>query len=128
MDASIIASLPASDIDRARAWYEQALGLTPSDLSEEGSLVYVMKDGSSFMVYESAFAGTNQATAAGLAVRDFDSAVAELTEAGVVFDDFDLGEGMATVDGVLTTPTGNRMAWFRDSEGNIIGLAEDPRT
>ena len=69
----------------------------------------------------------NQATAAGLAVKDFDAAMAELRGSGVEFQSVDLGEGMATVDGVLTTPTGTRIAWFRDSEGNIIGLSPDIR-
>ena len=127
MEATVIASLPASDLDRARAWYSDKLGFVPSDMSDEGSLIYVMGDGSAFMVYESAFAGTNQATAAGLAVKDFDAAMAELRGSGVEFQSVDLGEGMATVDGVLTTPTGTRIAWFRDSEGNIIGLSPDIR-
>jgi predicted enzyme related to lactoylglutathione lyase len=127
MDATVMASLPASDLERAKAWYADKLGLTPTDLSDEGSLIYQMTDGSGFMVYESAFAGTNQATAAGLAVKDFDAAIAELRTAGVTFDEVDLGEGMATEDGILTAPEGNRIAWFRDSEGNIIGVTQDIR-
>ena len=127
MDATIIASLPASDLERARAWYADKLGFTPVDAGDVGSLIYQMSDGSAFMLYQSAFAGTNQATAAGLAVEDFDAAVTELRSAGVEFDEVDLGDGMATEDGVLTTPTGSRVAWFRDSEGNIIGLSQDMR-
>ncbi len=126
MDITVFASLPASDLDRARAWYENTLGLTPSGLSGEGSLVYELSD-SALMIYESQFAGTNQATAAGIAVRDFDAALAELRSKGVTFEDVDMGDGMATVDGVITGPDGSRIAWFKDSEGNILGLASDPR-
>ena len=127
MDASVMASLPAADLQRAKGWYADKLGWAPTDMGDEGSLIYKMGDGSTLMVYQSAFAGTNQATAAGLAVKDFDAAIAELRSAGVAFDDVDLGEGMATVDGVLTTPDGTRIAWFRDSESNIIGISQDPR-
>ena len=126
MDATVIASLPASDIDRARAWYRDKLGLEPADSDAQGTLFYMLHD-SAFMVYESAFAGTNQATAAGFAVKDFDAAVAELRTAGVTFEDVDMGEGMATVDGVLTGPDGTRIAWFKDSEDNIWGLSQDIR-
>ena len=76
------------------------------------------------MLYPSAFAGTNQATAAGFMVDDFDATVAELRSNGVVFEEYDLGEGMATIDGVITLPDGNKGAWFKDSEGNILGLAQ----
>ncbi|MDJ0792231.1 MAG: VOC family protein [Acidimicrobiia bacterium] len=124
MDGAVFASLPASDIDRARAWYKDKLGLDPGDSDAQGTLFYLLGD-TGFMVYESAFAGTNQATAAGLSVADFDAAVAELRGAGVAFEDVDMGDGMATVDGVLTAPDGNRVAWFKDSEGNIWGLSQD---
>ena len=82
MDATVIASLPASDIERARAWYRDKLGLEPADSDAQGTLFFMLHD-SAFMVYESAFAGTNQATAAGFAVKDFDAAVAELRASGV---------------------------------------------
>lgn len=123
---TVYASLPASDLERARSWYENVLGLTPSETDAQGTLFYMVGD-SGFMVYESQFAGTNKATAAGIAVKDFDSAFAELRGKGVAFEDVDMGDGMATVDGVLTGPDGERIAWFKDSEDNIWGLAQDPR-
>ena len=126
MQMTVFASLPASDLDRAKAWYERTMGMTPTVSDAQGSLFYMLED-SGFMIYQSQFAGTNQATAAGIAVKDFDAAVAKLRSAGVQFEDVDLGEGMATVDGVLTSPDGNRIAWFKDSEGNILGLSTDPR-
>ncbi len=125
MDFQMVASLPASDIDRARSWYQEKLGVQPTAQEDEGVLMYVNGD-NAFMVYESQFAGTNKATAAGVAVKDFDAAIATLRSSGVTFEDYDFGDGMATVDGVMTDPTGRRTAWFKDSEGNILGLAEDP--
>jgi predicted enzyme related to lactoylglutathione lyase len=126
MDFEIFASLPAADLARAQAWYEENLGLTPTDTSETGTLWYVLGD-TGFMLYESQFAGSNQATAAALAVKDFDAAVDQLKGRGVAFEDYDLGEDFQSVDGIVTSPDGTRAAWFKDSEGNILGIGTDPR-
>ena len=123
MDAPLYASLPASDIARAKDWYRQHLGLTPTEESPGGALFYEA-GGSRFTVYPSAFAGTNQATAAGFGVEDFDAAISELRGNGVTFEEYDLGEDLKTVDGIATMPDGNRIAWFKDSEGNILGIGE----
>ena len=114
-------SLPASDLDRAMKWYADNLGLKPTEVDAMGGARYE-SGGARFLLYPSAFAGTNQATAASFAVEDFDAAMAQLRSAGVVFEEFDFEE-MKTVDGVLTTPDGNKGAWFKDSEGNILAIA-----
>ena len=77
--------------------------------------------GVEFLLYPSEFAGTNKATAASITAVDFDSAVALLRSRGVAFQDIDYGE-VRTEDGVLAMPDGRRVAWFTDSEGNIIAL------
>ncbi len=120
------ATLPASDIARARAWYADKLDLKPTQTFEDGSSMY-MEGASRFLLYQSEFAGTNKATAAGFVVEGFDATIAELRSRGVEFVDFDLGDGMATTDGVAIDPDGRKGAWFTDSEGNIIAIAEDPR-
>jgi len=123
MDAPMNATLPAADMTRAKEWYRDKLGMKPIEESPMGEALYET-GGSRFMLYPSAFAGTNQATAAGFMVDDFDATVAELRSNGVVFEEYDLGEGMATIDGVITLPDGSKGAWFKDSEGNILGLAQ----
>ena len=114
------ATLPASDLDRAVSWYSEKLGLKPTEVDQEGGAWYDSA-GARFLVYVSTFAGTNQATAATFTVEDFDSAMAKLRNAGVVFEDYDFGE-IKTVDGVFTTEDGNKAAWFKDSEGNILAI------
>ena len=57
-----------------------------------------------------------------MVVDDFDAVRADLASKGVVFEDYDLGPDFRTVDGVLTSPDGERTSWFRDSEGNILAL------
>jgi len=111
--------LAAADLARATAWYSGVLGLEPVLDGEQ--LVYRV-EGAVFGIYASENAGTNKATAARLVVDDFDVARAELISKGVVFEDYDLGPGFRTVDGVLTSPDGERTSWFKDSEGNILAL------
>lgn len=123
MFRAVAPSLPASDLDRARAFYKDKLGLEP-DETGEGAVRYHVGE-TMFFLYPSEFAGTNQATAAGFAVDDLDSAVATLRGRGVVFDDVDYGE-MRTVDGIMTLPDGSKGAWFKDTEGNILGVVEEP--
>ena len=128
MDFQMFASLPAADLERARSWYEEKLGVKPTEtIDGDQTLMYVQGDGG-FIIYPSQFAGTNQATAAGLAVADFDAAIAELRSRNVVFEDYDLGEDFQTVDGIVSGPDGMRSAWMKDSAGNILGVTQDPRT
>ncbi len=114
--------LPAADIERARQWYSEKLGLDPIAVSPFGDLEYE-SGGVGFLLYQSELAGTNQATAAGFKLENFDEVVAYLRSKGVAFLHVDFGEMGATVDGVIATPDGQKAAWFKDSEGNIFALA-----
>ncbi len=117
------AVLPASDLDRAKRWYSEKLGLEPVSEDDYGGVRYEA-GGATLLVYLSQFAGTNKATAAGFQVEDFDEAVAALRSNGVVFEDVDFGDMGSTVDGVITLADGkDKAAWFKDSEGNILSLS-----
>jgi catechol 2,3-dioxygenase-like lactoylglutathione lyase family enzyme len=118
----IHAVLPASDIERARSWYSEKLGLEPVSTSPFGDLRYEA-GGVEFLVYQSELAGNNQATTAGFTLENFDEVVDHLRSKGVVFEHVDFGEMGATVDGVIATPDGQQAAWFKDSEGNIFALS-----
>ncbi len=118
----IAATLPASDIERAKDWYARIFQIEPIEQTEDGSYWFEL-DGIRFLVYASRFAGTNQATAAGIEVEDVAAAVAEFSSRGAKFQDYDFGDDFRTVDHILTTPTGTKLAWMQDSEGNILGLS-----
>lgn len=118
----IAATLPASDMERAKAWYASVLQLQPKEITEDGSAWYQLGE-TSFIVYPSEYAGTNKATAAAIGVDDVEATVAELKSRGAVFEEYDFGDDVRTVDGILTSPSGRKMAWCKDSEGNILGLA-----
>jgi catechol 2,3-dioxygenase-like lactoylglutathione lyase family enzyme len=115
-----VATLPASDMDRARKYYQEVLGFSVGSAEADGSARVEVGE-SWIMVYPSEFAGTNQATAVGIGVDDVGAAVSAFRDRGVAFEEYDFGE-MKTVDGVLTMPDGTKGAWFKDSEGNIVGL------
>jgi catechol 2,3-dioxygenase-like lactoylglutathione lyase family enzyme len=115
-------SLPASDLERAKRWYSEKLGLDPVRELDYGDVEYET-GGVRFLIYQTGLAGTNKATTASFVVDDFDEVIAWLRTSGVVFEDVDFGEFGATVDGVIESPDGsNKSAWFKDSEGNILSL------
>jgi catechol 2,3-dioxygenase-like lactoylglutathione lyase family enzyme len=120
MELTIKFELAVSDLDLSRAWYSKVLGWTPID-PDAGELVYRV-GGSLFGMYQSDNSGTNKATTLRIVVDDFDTARSDLLSKGVVFNDYDMGEDFRTVDGVLTSPDGERTSWFRDPDGNILAL------
>ena len=77
----LAAALPASDLERAKRWYKETLGLEPVTEDEYGGAVYET-GGTSFLVFETPFAGTNQATAAGFNVDNFDEVIVDLQGQG----------------------------------------------
>jgi catechol 2,3-dioxygenase-like lactoylglutathione lyase family enzyme len=125
-DSPIFPSLPAQDIERAKAWYKDKLGFTPArDLGPGGQLY--MSGSTLFILYQTPFAGTAKNTLAGWVVPDIDKAMAELRAKGVEFEDYAMGDqGPNTENGVARDENSGAAAWFTDSEGNILNLAELP--
>ncbi len=123
-DSPMTPSLPAHDIERAKRWYAEKLGLTPSmDLGPAGQLY--QSGGTNWLVYETPSAGTGKHTLGGWVVPDIDAAMQELRAKGVKFEDYDLGDqGPTTENGVARDPQGGAVAWFTDSEGNILVINE----
>ena len=125
-DAPFVATLPAHDIDRAKRWYEEKLGLTPlMDLGVSGQLYRT--GGTLWLLYQTPSAGTGKHTLGGWTVPDIDAAMAELRSKGVTFEEYDMGDqGPTTENGVAKGPDGGAAAWFKDSEGNILSLTQIP--
>ncbi len=116
------ATLPVSDMERARAWYSTILQLEPTHVTESGDAWYEI-GGTRMMLYPSQFAGTNQATAVNITVDDVEATVAQLKARGGVFEEYDFGEAFRTVDGIATDATGNKMSWLKDPEGNLVSIS-----
>lgn len=122
-DRRVHSTIPAADLGRARRWYEERLGFVP--IRElPGGLMYEAAEGTRFVIYPTPNAGQSPNTLMGFATSDIEAEVRELKARGVVFEDYDFPT-LKTVDSIATTgPT--RGAWFRDSEGNIIGIVQLP--
>jgi catechol 2,3-dioxygenase-like lactoylglutathione lyase family enzyme len=130
-DARVAARLPAGDLERARRWYAEKLGLEPVE-ERPGGLRYVV-GGVEFAVYQSAGRADGSFTQLGFTVEDIEAEVAALRARGVVFEDVDIPgletvEGIAEIDGNYPSKgSGERAAWFRDSEGNMLGMGQPTR-
>jgi catechol 2,3-dioxygenase-like lactoylglutathione lyase family enzyme len=127
-DGMVATRLPAQDLERARAFYAEKLGLEPAE-EREGGLRYVSAGGE-FALFESAGSATGDHTQMGWEVEDIEATVHELRSRGVVFEEYDV-PGLKTVDGIAeiegnypSKGTGERGAWFRDSEGNMLGIGQ----
>ncbi len=122
-DRDAMATVPVKNLAQARSFYEETLGLEPLETEQQGVQRYRTGD-STILVYESAFAGTNQATAVSWRLGDeLDPVLSELRGKGVTFEHYDIPgaqrEGDIHVAGRL------RAAWFKDPDGNIINISND---
>jgi catechol 2,3-dioxygenase-like lactoylglutathione lyase family enzyme len=121
--------LPAQDLERARRFYSEKLGLDPVD-ERPGGLLYRC-GGAEFVLFRSTGSSPGTFTQMALEVEDIEAAVAELRRRGVVFEEVDAPgfrtqAGIAEIEGNYPSKgaRGERGAWFRDSEGNLLGVGE----
>ena len=120
-DTAAVATIGVRDMKRAARFYEQTLGLERIQSMGDSAAAY--KTGtSSLFVYQSQFAGTNQATAVTWDLgKDVDTVVSDLKRKGVSFEHYDLPG--TTLEGDIHVADGRRLAWLKDPDGNILALA-----
>jgi predicted enzyme related to lactoylglutathione lyase len=118
-DSRVEANIPASDLNRARDFYADKLGLTPSSEFGGEQLAYRTAGGTSFNIYRTQFAGQAGHTIAQIHVDDVDSEVRDLEAKGVTFEVYDM-PGVEWNGSVASIPGLGKAAWFKDSEGNIL--------
>jgi len=126
--SKVATRLPAQDLERARAFYSQKLGLDPVE-EREGGLLYRCRSGD-FALFATVGAPSGDHTQMAFEVEDIEATVDELRRREVVFEEYDM-PGLTTVDGITEVPgnypskgSGERAVWFRDSEGNLIGIGQ----
>ena len=118
--AAFICPIPVTDLERARVFYEQTLGLTPVDRSEAGILVAV--GGARLLLYLSPGGARPTHTLAAWEVPSLEPVIAGLERRGVTFEEYDL-PGLRT-EAHIAWIGPERAAWFHDSEGNILSISE----
>jgi predicted enzyme related to lactoylglutathione lyase len=119
-DATIHVYLPATDVARARKFYEQVIGLTPKQ-DYAGGVVYECGGAEAFL-YPTPNAGTSKASQAYWQVADVEAEVADLKARGVTFEEYDMPN--MPMKNSIVTAGGARTAWFKDTEGNILAVSQ----
>ena len=123
-DKAAVATVAVKNLESARKFYEQTLGLTKIMENEE---VLTFKSGrSTLFVYRSQYAGTNKATAVTWVADDVEDIVKILKGRGVTFEHYDLPN--MSRQGDLHVAGTMKAAWFKDPDGNIFGLVTPPNT
>jgi catechol 2,3-dioxygenase-like lactoylglutathione lyase family enzyme len=117
-DFEVAATVPASDLARAKKFYMEKLGLRPIR-ETPGGIMFQCKN-SRFFLYPTQFAGTAQNTAISWDVDQIDREVKDLRSRGIKFEEYDM-PGLKTVDGIASFD-GDKVAWFKDTEGNILAI------
>jgi catechol 2,3-dioxygenase-like lactoylglutathione lyase family enzyme len=120
-DLQMYATLPATDLERARRFYAEKLGLTPES-EVPGGLWYRCGGNTRFSVFLSQGEASGTHTQALWMVMDVESEVATLKARGVVFEEYNL-PSLKTLNSIATIGTA-KGAWFKDSEGNLLSLAQ----
>jgi catechol 2,3-dioxygenase-like lactoylglutathione lyase family enzyme len=121
-NTSITTMLPVIDMTRARQFYEGRLGLEPGESRPDGKFLYHI-GGTNLALFPKPEGTRAEHTAVSFEVDDIGASVAELEQAGVVFEDYDLPD-LKTVNHVCVLGA-EKAAWFRDTEGNYLCLHED---
>jgi predicted enzyme related to lactoylglutathione lyase len=124
--SGITATLPAEDLSRAKAFYVERVGLEAGEchflVASDGRVGLTIGDGvNQLVIYPATAKSSGEFTQAVLQVADVRAAVEELRGRGVEFEEYDTAETW-TEDGIARTPDGREGAWFKDSEGNLIGI------
>jgi catechol 2,3-dioxygenase-like lactoylglutathione lyase family enzyme len=117
-DKDAVATVAVKNLDSAKKFYEQTLGLTKFMENDE---VLGFKSGkSTLFVYRSQYAGTNKATAVTWVADEVEDIVKTLKGRGVSFEHYDLPE--LTRQGDIHVHGTMKAAWFKDPDGNIFSL------
>ena len=128
-NSNVSARIPAHDLQRAKRFYFEKLGLSPTE-ERPGGARYEC-GGGWFALFQSAGAPSGEHTQLAWQVEDLEQTVKELRERGVVFEQYDL-PGLKTVNGIAEVAgnypskggIGERGVWFKDSEGNLLGIGQ----
>jgi len=120
-NAPIHPTLPVVDLERAKRFYEQKLGLKVTRTDPSPGAVLQAGEGTKLYIYQRSATKADH-TVASFTIADVETAVKELKAKGVVFEEIDIpGMGVKTIDGIATMGE-KKAAWLKDTEGNILSI------
>jgi catechol 2,3-dioxygenase-like lactoylglutathione lyase family enzyme len=119
-DKDAAANIAVKNLKTARKFYQDTLGLT--QVRAEGQELIVFRSGNSTInVYQSQYAGTNQATIVTWVIgEDVKDVVRALKAKGVTFEHYDMPD--MTREGDVHVAGNMKVAWFKDPDGNILNI------
>lgn len=121
---SVTASIPSTNLDKSRAFYVDKLGLKELDLGDDyGGLLMVAADKTKIFVYERP-PSKSEHTLAMFEVEDIEKEIDELVKKGVEFEQYNM-PGIKTDKRGIATWDELKSAWFKDPDGNILGLTQN---
>lgn len=121
-DLPIHTPLPATDLERAKRFYADKLGLTPETEWPRDGIFYRCGGNTRFLLFPSATASSGDHSQMTWLTHDIEADVAALKARGVVFEEYDM-PGLKTIKSVATIGE-SKGAWFKDSEGNLLALGQ----
>lgn len=123
-NALVCATVPTTDLVRARRFYEEALGLKAAIVDERRGVYYRAGEGALLNLYERQ-QSTAENTVATFLVENLEEVMSALRSRGVSFEEYNLAD-LKTKNGVYSDETGFKVAWFKDPDGNILGIEQLP--
>jgi catechol 2,3-dioxygenase-like lactoylglutathione lyase family enzyme len=120
--SKVMAVVAVRDQQVGNDFYGGTLGLEVSDSSDPGGVLYSCAGGSQLFVYQSSYAGTNQATAASWQVTDIDQEIADLKAKGISFEHYEIPN--VAIEGDVHVLGNLKSAWFTDPDGNILNIID----
>jgi catechol 2,3-dioxygenase-like lactoylglutathione lyase family enzyme len=122
-DYKVGSAVPVSDMGKAKEFYEGKLGLTGGEEQGDGGTTYPCAEGTEIHPYPSPDnAGKSGATLAFWRVDDVDKVVDDLASRGVSFEQYDMDPIKTNEKGIAELPDGNKVAFFKDQDGNILAV------
>jgi predicted enzyme related to lactoylglutathione lyase len=124
--ANVTTVLPVIQMDRARKFYQDTLGLKPVGFAADGNYIFACGGGAQIALIPKPQGTKAEHTALSFEVRGIEDVIAKLQARGVVFEDYDL-PGLKTVEHVCVIGS-DKAAWFKDPEGNYLCVHEETGT
>ena len=122
-DKNLTVNIAAKDLSIAKKFYEEILGL--KQVGAEGLSSILLRSGTTdLLIYQSQYAGTNQATAVTWYVgENIEDIVQTLKAKSVTFEHY--SRQNVTIEGDIHIDGKMKLAWFRDPDGNILSIVNE---